>query len=384
MKPYIYSILFLIIIQSTYAQTKKTILKKSYKVDKSTVFNLDLDNVAIVFEESFDDKIHFEYQLTFYNYTRRKIDDLLDESSFKSSKKENQVFLRAKNSKYLGLDIQYKFNFDFTNFKNPINNAYKDFVKNYYKIAKEQQYAYKTQDSLIKEIEFSIGSDMNNYIKRNIDNYPLKKELKTDKKIEKRFIIKIPKYVQLNIQSIESDIEFKFDISTNLKIESFKGTFKFTKISGKNNQITSSNGILETIEIKNSRIDLRDMYKIKIGSISNSKIKSETSKIKIGEINKKTTITDFNSKIHLYNFKNTFKDFSFEGDYTKLNLYKVKESNYAMNVFGLKTTLNMNNTKTTFGTSNEKEFTKILEKKPKANSSGTIEIKLKNGILNIN
>ena len=54
-----------------------------------------------------------------------------------------------------------------------------------------------------------------------------------------------------------------------------------------------------------------------------------------------------------------------------------------MNVFGLKTTLNMNNTKTTFGTSNEKEFTKILEKKPKANSSGTIEIKLKNGILNI-
>ena len=55
-----------------------------------------------------------------------------------------------------------------------------------------------------------------------------------------------------------------------------------------------------------------------------------------------------------------------------------------MNVYGHNTTLNMNNKKTTFGVSKEKKTTKILDKKAKNNnSSGNIELELKNGILNI-
>lgn len=385
MKPYIYSILFLFTVSISFAQTKKLLLKKSYNVDEKTILNLDLDNANVHIIASKDDKIHFSYEITFYNYSRRKIDDLLDESLIKTSKKQNQIFLKAKNSPYLGIDIKHRFNFDFKNFKNPVNNVYKDYIRNYFKAYRDKKYLYKTKDSIIEEINFSIGSDMDNYIKSDIDNFPLKKPLKTDKKIEKKFIIQIPKYVQLKIKAMESDIKCDYDISAEFSMDSFKGTFKFRKINGKNNQIISSNGILETYGIRNTTIELRDMYKVTIGDVSNSKIKSETSRIKIGEIGEKVSIYDSNSKFHLYNFNENFTKFNLTGDYTELNLYKVKETNFSMDISGLNTTLNMNNTKTTFGTSKEKVMTKILQKKRKENIHflGNIEAELKNGVLNI-
>ena len=59
MKPYIYSILFLFTIHISFSQTKEVILKKSFKVEENTTLSLDIDNVAILFEESEDNKIHF-------------------------------------------------------------------------------------------------------------------------------------------------------------------------------------------------------------------------------------------------------------------------------------------------------------------------------------
>jgi hypothetical protein len=385
MKPYIYSILFFLVTSISFAQTKKVLLKKSYNVDENAILNLDLDNANVHIIASKDDKIHFNYEMTFYNYSGRKIDDLLEESLIKTSKKQNQIFLKVKNSAYLGIDIKHRFNFDFKDFKNPINNVYKDYIRNYSKTFRDKKYLYITKDSLIEEINFSIGSDMDNYIKRDIDNFPLKKPLKTDKKIEKNFIIEVPKYVRLKIKAMESDIKCDYDIPTEFSMDSFKGTFKFRKINGKNNQIISSNGILETYGIRNTKIDLRDMSKVNIGSISSSKVKLESSRIQIGEIGENVEINDFSSKLYFYNFNQNFIKFNFVGDYSELNLYKVKETNFSMDVFGLNTTLNMNGTKTLFGASKEKELTKILQKKRKENSPflGNIHAELKNGILNI-
>ncbi|WP_405563719.1 hypothetical protein [Polaribacter sp. Asnod6-C07] len=385
MKPYIFSILFLLITSISVAQTKEVLLKKSFKVDENTILNLDLDNANVHIIESKDDKIHFDYQIIFYNYSRRKINDLLDDTSINTSKNQNQIFLKVKNSLYLGIDIKYKPNFDYKNFNNPINDVYKEYLKKYYKTYRKSENLYKTKDSLIEEINFSIGRDMDNYIKKEIDNFPLKKPLKTDKKIEKNFIIEVPKYVQLKIKALESDIKCDYDISTEFKMDSFKGIFKFKRIDGKNNQITSSNGILETYGIKNSRIQLRDMYKVNIGSISNSKLKLEKTKTKIGEIGKNVSINDSNSKLNLYNFGKNFTKFNLTGDYSEINLYNVKDTNFSMDISGYNTALNMNGTKTSFGASKEKELTKILQKKKKENSPflGNIEVLLKNGIINI-
>lgn len=126
------------------------------------------------------------------------------------------------------------------------------------------------------------------------------------------------------------------------------------------------------------------MYIVNIGDISNSKIKSETSKVQLGEIGKNVSIIDLESKYYNYNFSEDFKTFNLKGDYTELNLYKVKESNYGMNVIGKKTTLNLNGEKTIFDSAKNSEFIKILEKKSKTDApNGVIDIQLKNGILNI-
>ncbi|WP_439130152.1 hypothetical protein [Polaribacter sp.] len=385
MKPYIYSILFFLATSISFAQTKKVLINKSYTVDENTVLNLDLDNADVHIITSKDDKIHFNYQMTFYNYSKRKIDILLDKSIVKTTKKKNQIFLKAKNSAFLGIDIKYHSNFDYKNFDNPINIVYKNYVQNFLKIYKERKHLYKTKDSLIAEINFSIGNDFDNYIKKDIDNYPHKKASKSDRKIEKKFVIEVPKNVSLKIKALESDIKLDYDVETNFKMESFKGFFKFKRLNGKNNQINSSNGILETYGLKNSTLKFRDMSKVNIGVISNSKMKLETSTINVGEIGKNVIVTDFDSKIHLYNFNENFKKFNLKGNYTELNLYKVKETNFSMDVFGLNTTLNMDGIKTSFGTSKEKDMFKILQKKRKENIPflGSIEAELKNGILNI-
>jgi hypothetical protein len=166
-------------------------------------------------------------------------------------------------------------------------------------------------------------------------------------------------------------------------MNSFKGISKFDEILGIDNRVTISKGVIQANKIQNVRLEFLDAIQVKIGEIKKANFVSETSNIQIGKIGENVKFNDFNSKIFLFNFSDSFINFNLLGDYSKLNLYKVKESNYAMNVFGLKTTLNMNNKKTTFGISEEKEFTKILEKKPKPNSSGSIKLKLKNGILNI-
>ncbi|WP_397444753.1 hypothetical protein [Polaribacter sp. R77954] len=374
MKPYIYSILFLLGINFSFSQTTEVLLKKSYKVDENTVLNLDLDNVAIVFEESFDDKIHFDYEMTFIRYPKRKKEDLLDGVNVKTFKKGNFINLDVKNSMYVGMS------------KSPLlsMDSLKVAMTNYMKYHKKKSNLYKTKDSLINEIKYSLGGELNSYLFSNRGKYANDAFIKKQKDIDKSFIIKVPKYIAIKIKALHSNLTFNYDVKKTITANTFRGKLKFKKLLSKDNKFQLIYGFFQVLEIQGGNYRFKGVHPSKIGSVSNTKIDSETSTVRIGEVGKNVDLVDFSSKLYLYNFSDNFTKFNFAGDYSKLNLYKVKESNYAMNVFGLKTTLNMNNTKTTFGTSNEKEFSKILEKKPKANSSETIEIKLKNGILNIN
>ena len=98
MKPYIYSILFLLGAHFTAGQTTEVLLKESFPANENTILNLDLDNVAIVFEESFDDKIHLDYKMTFTRYPKKKKEKLLKGVNVKASKKGDSVYLNVKNS----------------------------------------------------------------------------------------------------------------------------------------------------------------------------------------------------------------------------------------------------------------------------------------------
>lgn len=379
MKPYIYNItfFFFFIAFNLTSQTKENIIKKSFKVDENTILNLDLDNVAIVFEESFDGEIHFDYSIIFGRYSKRKREIIINQSKTKVSKKNNLVSLKVGNSEFLGINLTYMLDFN--------SKDYLTSFKDYVKYEKARKHIYKSKDSVLKELAFSEGNNLTNFMKRNKENYKDYSSIKDKKVMIKKFVIKVPKNLKIRIKAIKTDITFNYDLVKPFTINSFKGVFRFKNIIGKENRIISSNGIFQAEKVTNSRLEFLDMSKVLIGEISNTDLVTETSKLETGEIGKNVSINDFNSKLYLYNFSQNFSKFNLTGDYSELNFYKLEDNNFSMDVFGHNTVLNMNDTKTTFGLSKDKKLDKILEKKAKESktSSGTIAIELRNGILNI-
>lgn len=381
MKLYIFSILFLLSVTISFAQTEEVILKKSFKSNSNTTLSLDLDNVSIVFEESFDGKIHFDYTMTFGRYSKRKREIILKQTKSKILKNKDLINLKVKNSEFLGINLNYYPNYT-ADYKS--DSAYIS-IKDFMRKEAERKNVYKTKDSLLREIGFSEGSDLTDFLKKNQKKYKLNKYIKNKKVIIKRFVIKIPKSVKIRIKAIHSDLTFNYDISQPFVLNSFKGFFKFKNITSKESEISASNGILQAYKMSNTSLNLRDMNKVVLGSFSNSILESETSKIQIGEVGTNLYIKDFDSDFNFYNYNKNFTKFNFEGDYSELYLYNVKDTNFSMDVSGFNTALNMDGKKTSFGASKEKELTKILHKKRKENSPflGNIDVILKNGILNI-
>jgi len=376
MKPYIYSILFFLITNTIFSQTEEVLLDRSYLANETTILNLDLDNAIIVFEESKDDKIHFNYKISYNKNAKQKIKKYLKQSKIETSKNGNTVTLDAKNSMYLKL-IYSSNGIDF--------DTSKKHIKNIFSIIKNNKFLYKSRDSVLKEIGFSLGSDYDDYFKKLKLENPNKNYGKPSKKLKQQFIIKVPKNVKIKIKALHSKINFTYDVSNLLDLSSFKTEYKFKIINNKNNRFKLMHGIFQAEQISGGNYNLKDIHKVKIGVISSVKLETETSRIQIGEIGINVSITDFNSKIYLYNFSNNFNKFDLKGDYSELSFYNILDNNYSLNIFGHNTVLNMNDKKTSFGLSKEKKTTKIIEKKAKTieNSFGIMEIELLNGIVNI-
>lgn len=375
MKPYIFSILFCVITSISIAQTKEVILKKSYKVDESTALEIDIDNASIVFEESNDNKIHFDYFILFNEDSEKAQFKVFNGVDASSSKINNKVKLIVKNSMYLGelysLDVGME--------------AYKKHIKDIFSSINKNQFEYKSKDSVLKEISFSKGSYTDDYFKKLKIENPNKNWGKSASKFKQYFTIKVPKHVKIKLKSLHSIVDFNYDLEQTFILNSFKTHFKFKNILAKENRIIASNGIFQAKEIHNGRIEFLDMYKVVIGEISNMSIATETSRIQIGEVGKSVDFNDFNSKLYLYNFSKNFTKFNLTGDYSELNFYKVVENNFSMDISGHNTVLNMNENKASFGVNKEEKLIKILQKKRKENVPflGNIEVVLRNGILNI-
>ncbi|WP_405610156.1 hypothetical protein [Polaribacter sp. Asnod1-A03] len=375
MKPYIYNIIFLLSIHFSFAQTKELVLRESYEIDENTILEIDIDNASIVFEESNDHKVHLDYSILFNKDSEEIQYKVFKGINAKSSKRNNKIKLDVKNSMYLG--ELYSIDVDI--------EIYKEHIRDFFKQIKKNKFFYKSKDSIVKEIDFSLGGDSNDYFKKLKLENPSKNYGKSPRKFKQDFIIKVPKNVKIKIKALHSRIDFTYDVNTHLDVSSFKTYYKFKSINNKKNTFKLMSGIFQAREIIGGNYDIKDIYKVRIGSITDAIFKTETSTIQIGEIGENVSFKDFTSKVHLFNFIESFSDFNFEGKYSELSLYNVKESNYTMSVFGFNTVLNMDDNKISFGDSKEEKLTKILAKKPKDTiiPNGNIAIELKNGILNI-
>ncbi|MBL4606142.1 MAG: hypothetical protein JKY02_10915 [Flavobacteriaceae bacterium] len=374
MKQFIYSILFVFTIQTTFSQSEELVLKKSFNVDKNTILNLDVDNVTIQFVESTDDKIHLDYSIVFNKDSEEFVYRVFNDIKAEVFKDNNIVTLDIKNSMFLG--ELYTMDVDI--------NTYKKYIAEYFKQIKQNKFLYKSKDSLLREINSSSGPGSNDYFKKLKRENPNKNFGERSRRFKQKFIIKAPKYLKIKIKALHSRINFNYDISKPIELNSFKTYLKFKNLESKQNKFSLHFGIFQSKKVVGGTYFFKDVNKVSIGSISDVKLDTETSKIQIGEICKNVRFNDFNSKLNFYNFSKNFTSFNFVGDYSELSFYDVKKNNYSMDVFGFNTALFLNKVKTTFGNSKEKKLTKILEKKAKNNNtSGKVKIELKNGILNI-
>lgn len=313
---------------------------------------------------------YIDYTLTFGRYSKRKREMIKKPIKVDVTEEKDLINLNVKNSMFLGVRYIFDFSSDYFTLSKK-----DDLLKK-----KIKPFNYKTKDSLINEIK--NNSFKENLIVNSNDN---NSSFKNKKVIKQKFIIKVPKNVIIRLKATQSNITFNYDIKSYFTAHTFKGFLKFKKISSKESKLFITNGSFKAEEINGGSYNFKDVSENLIGTISNAKIASETSKIQIGEIGVNVDFTDFNSENYFYNFSNQFNQFKYNGDYSKLFFYDIKNNNYIMDVYGFNTVLNIKDVKTTFGTSKEKEMFKILKKKLKKNipSSGTVDVKLKNGILNI-
>lgn len=373
MKPFIYSIIFLFTINTTFSQTEELVLRKSFDVDQNTILSLDVDNTNIQFVESTDDKIHIAYSVLFEKNSEEVVFKVFKDLYANATKSNNVVNLEVKNSMYLGelhaLDVNIE--------------TYTKHIGEYFKSIKRNEFLYKSKNALLKEINFSSGLGSHDYFKKLKRDNPNKNFGKSNRRFKQNFIIKAPKYLLLKIRALHSKITFNYDLLKPIELNSFKTYLKFKRLESKQNKFSLHSGIFQSEKVVGGTFFFKDVTKIRIGSISGTKLKTETSKIQIGEINRNVEFMDFNSKLHFYNFDKNFVKLDFVGDYSELNFYNIKDENYAMHVFGFNTALNLNSVKTTFPLKKGQKLTKILEKKAKNNSKNRVYIELKNGILNI-
>lgn len=375
MKPFIYSVIFLFTIYQSFTQTKELVIKKSFEIDENTILEIDVDNASILFEESNDDKVHFDYYINFRKNSEEIQYKVFKGLNAKAYKKENIIKLDVKNSMYLGdlytLDVNLE--------------TYKRHIKSIHKMLKRKDSLYKTKENILEEIDFSLGSNTNDYFKKLRLENPDKNYGQSSRKFKQDFVVKVPKKMMIKIKALHSRIDFTYNLNTPITINSFQTYFKFKKLENDKNKFNGMSGIFQAEKLVGGYYNLKNLSKVKLGEVSDIELETENSKIQFGEIGKKVSITDFDSKLYLYNFSNNFSEFILKGKYSKINLFKVYEDNFNMSVLGTNTTLIMKGNETKFGDDNIKEVSKILEKKAKTSKSilGNIKLNLSNSVLEI-
>ncbi len=374
MKPFIYSILFYLAINLTQAQREELVLKEKFKVHESTILNLDVDNVTILFEESSDDTVKIDYSIRFKKNSEEVVYRVFKDINAKVTKHKNVINLEVKNSMYLGelhnLDVDM--------------SSFKELLFGYVKSVQEKKLAYRSKDSILKEIQVSLGTDTQDYIERLKKKNPNKKYGEGSKKFEQKFIIHVPKNLKIKLKALRSRITFNYNIDKPIKVNAYNTYFKLKKVLNNKNEFDLHMGIFQAENIVGGKFNFKDVRKAVIGTVSNAKITTELSKVQIGEIGKGVKFNDFNSKLYFYNFDKNFKLFEVSGDYSKLYFFD-KKNTVTLSAFGNTTTVNFDDQKVSFEPRKEGKKYKMLEKqvKNKENYFGHININITHGIIEI-
>ena len=323
----LFKITLLMLITSVAVNAQKyEIINKSFNADKKTtaIFNIDYSTLAI--EESTDGKIHINYTMEFEGYSKKKIKVKLEEINVKVSSYQNHVTVSVNSISSLA-DVQYEYNDEGG------RNFYMYTQKN-----EKDSITRKSKDSLLTFIKRRNGI-YNNSLKfvnnkfKKVDKNGKLVNIKGSNLIRSKFVIKIPPYIKLTINGKQSKFFLKNDFRNEFVVDLKGGYIRAKQLYNNYNRFKIKNVAFEAEDLTGGDYTFINVNKGYIGSLRNVKINSEFSYIEIGEIQNKTTISDFNSEYYLYNWSKDFKRFNLYSEYSKIHFFYPK-SDYSFKVFG--------------------------------------------------
>jgi len=379
MKQSLFRCLLLMLIASTsiYAQ-RKQIYSKVFDVNAQTTAIFNLDDSSIVIEPSEDDKVHLNYDIEFDGFSKKEVDSLIDRVKVNATMFDNHISLKVNNIMKSHEYFTY----------NGTGSLFMDDLLKPKRVNKKDSIVRKLKDSILREIRVknnkkpldSIGS----WFKIKEENGKVKslKELGSVKIINGRFVIKVPSFVKLTVNAKSSYITFFGEINNELSVSLKHGKLNAQQLTNANNKFKIEDAGFEVEELKNGNYTLNNISKGLIGSIYNTKISSEFSKIEIGEIQLNTTIIDFKSEYWFYNWAINFKRFDLYSQYSKIHYFYPK-SDYSLKVVGNNTVNHIGKTKITMQpTRNGKKFN-MMERKPRGEGifAGTMSFDIVHGVI---
>ena len=333
-----FKILILLLITSVMLNAQQhKIHTESFTADRNTTAIFNLDNITVALEESTDGKLHVDYIMEFDGYSKKEINSFLDEIKVEVGKFDNHITLSASSKSKISMET-FEFN---TTDAITINQSFFE--------SKKDSVRRKSLDALRLEIEqnnHSIQGNSLKYINDRFKKVDKNGKVTNFKKVglkmmRSHFTIKIPPYLKLTVNAKETGVYARHNLRNELSITLNGGTVKTKLISNPYNKVKIENATLEAIGIVGGDFEFKNVKNGKIGSIKNAKITSEFSKVEIGEIQKNTIITDFNSEYYFYNWAKDFKRFNLYSEYSKIYFFYPK-LDYSFKIIG-------NNTKNFIG-----------------------------------
>lgn len=376
MKRLTFKILTLMLITSvSVSAQKKTVYSKAFSVDKNTTAIFNLDNTTVAFEASRDGKIHFDYTIEFSQYSKKEIQSFLDDIKIEAVLFENKLTLNASSDQNISkvayqLDAPFGLTMDDVDFKFGRTN---DTIRR------------KSKDSLIREIR---GGEFKNLAFKNfkmLGENGEKKDInfKNVKMYKSRFVIKLPAFVKAKIIGNQAQITFIDDVTNEMSMKLKKGTLEGKYLSNSYNNFQINQASFEFEGISGGDFTFDNVTNGKIGSLQNATINSEFSKIEIGEIQDKVTITDYNSEYWFYNWAKDFKRFDLFSEYTKLYFFYPETYDFSLVAVGNNTVNHFENMSINMQPTKGDEKFNMMERKAKGEGhfSGAINLDMVRGIL---
>ncbi|WP_431135011.1 hypothetical protein [Psychroserpens mesophilus] len=381
MKPLVFKIYILMFITSgLVCAQKKTVYSEAFSTDKNTTAIFNLENTTVAIEASADDRVHFDYTLEFNGYSKKEIEEKIQSVSVEATKFENHITLVSASITKIS-DVTYAY------------DAPNGLVLNYNGSSKHtDSIVRKTKDSILKEIRYNNFGKLKAPFKYFEDRFKTQDKNGKLKNINKgnvkilrsHFIIKIPPYLKLKINGKDAQITMRDDSMNELSVVLKRGYLYAKQLINEYNVFKIENANLRAEAIIGGTYDFNNISNGLIGSAQRVNITSEFSKIQIGELQEKVTITDFNSEYFFYNWDTDFKRFDLFSEYSKIHLFYPKNYDFSLKVMG-------NNTKSMYGSKMEVNMQptskgvkyNMMERKAKGEGyfSGAINFDIIHGII---